>query len=546
MKIRDWDVWHVYASFLEGGKLDLQSAGSELVQSGFAVSVLHKDGDTWWLGADGVRKGVTTFEMSSENTSVNFSLDHDDTLDNDMSAYAMEGWKQACHFRFNEMRICPEGPLPAPYIRAMLGEIRLDCSNKELGIVLIPIVKIFESGVILVQFRALGGQRELLLDEFINRHVNLARSSFDDVEVSPELMNLAAKDSCHRMKKCSFMERIRINKALIQNQSEVAASTKEIESGDFIAKLTPMMRTEGKPETLASIAKTLFSTIGFVLSYPRSGLSFILRGQKQLIDAGNYWSGRPHVYLIDFKGQKTTAEKNIKKFSAELGAINTRTIKLELKPGVNYLPKDLRPFDDYSMHISEGGSLMVWSKNGKENQSENSDPNRGHLIYEHHAAIELVEYGYMLHRALLSKIENAAHLEGVHLLRWEVSSFQGEALSSAKFGEIRELFKAGWKALGLREVQELIENRLSIRKEQAAYAETLLRMGTDRWLTIIFGILAVPALADKLLKPIWSVFQWWRPVEGAFSDLYFIALATIIVTISVVSVVKAYKNKKIE
>jgi hypothetical protein len=150
MIIRDWDIWHTYSSFLETGHIDLSTAGTALVGSGLAPCVLHRDGQTWWLAEERVWSGLTRVELNPRRIGAKITLEVDGGVSSGLEGYAAEAWYQASHFRFNEMRLCGDGPLPPPYIRAVLGEFHLTSSDENFGAILYPVVKLFESGVILV------------------------------------------------------------------------------------------------------------------------------------------------------------------------------------------------------------------------------------------------------------------------------------------------------------------------------------------------------------------------------------------------------------
>lgn len=188
MIIRDWDIWHVYSSFLQTGYVDLMAADSALVRSGLAACVLHRDGNTWWNTDEGIRTGLTHVELNPRRIGAEISLEVDGGGDSGLTGYAAEAWYQASYFRFDEMRLCMDGPIPSPYIRIVLGEFHLTSSDADFGVIVYPVVKLFESGVILVEFRTIAPKRDIAIEEFIDRHVNLGLVHFDKVEVPPPFL----------------------------------------------------------------------------------------------------------------------------------------------------------------------------------------------------------------------------------------------------------------------------------------------------------------------------------------------------------------------
>jgi hypothetical protein len=536
MLIRDWDIWHTYSSFLNVGHIDLMQLGEALVESGVVPCVLHRDGRTWWRTGQGTRRGSTHVELNPRRIGAKITLEVDGGGETGLEGYAAEAWYQASHFRFNELRLCMEGPLPPPYIRAVLGEFHLNSSEEGFGVILYPIVKIFDSGVILVQFRTIAPDRDIPIDEFIRRHVNLGLIPFDEVEVPPEVTDLAARAYYHSVIKWPLHLRLFLNKVERQHRRAVAEKTKEIRSGDFIAWLTPLPREGGHGDTLASLAQMIFSIVGFVGSDPRSGVSFLLLGQRRIILPGNYWCGRPHIYLLDFEGQKSSATENVKTFSREFGWIHGRHPGGSSEQGLRYLPEDMRHFDDYSTFLSQTASLWVWSNAGKERQEEWADLNRGHLIYEQQATIELFEYGYMLHRALHARVEEAESSAQIHELRWALNHLQSSIADATHFGETRELLHAGWEKAGVSDLKARIVEGLSIRSDQTAVRDARESERIGRWLIIVFGVVAVPPIANEVLSPLWVLLGWWQPELESAASLFFIAIAITLVAAVVASV----------
>jgi len=541
MIVRDWDVWHVYSSFLDTKKVDLEAAASIFVQSGIAVCALHRDGRTWWQTDTGVRSGVTTIKLNPNRSGARIKLVADDGEEDNLEGYVAEAWYQISHFRFNELRVLGGEHITPPYVRAVLGEFHLTSNEAGFTAVVYPVIKLFENGVVLVQFRTIAPNHEIPLNKFINRFVNLAVVPFDEVKVPPPISELAVKAFYHSARSWSLRLRAILAWAERSHERAVKENTCETLSGDFVAKLAPLTRAGEQPDTLSSLAQTLFSIIGFILSNPRHGIAFVIRGQRSLILSGNWWSGRPHVYLIDFEGQCTSAQENVKSFGAEFGWILGRCAGGESKAGLRYLPDNLRHFDDYSAFVGQSASLWVWSKNGREQRKKWADANRGHLIYENQAIIELLEYGYILHRALLAKTEMAQSANEVHSIRWAINQLRSGMADASHFGEIRDLLHAGWKEMGTENLLAIISDSLSIREAQTSLREARGNERIGRWLTVLFGVIATPTLASDVVKPIWELLAWWRPTDEKAAGLFFLLVA--FVGVSAIITVLSRTNK---
>jgi len=157
------------------------------------------------------------------------------------------------------------------------------------------------------------------------------------------------------------------------------------------------------------------------------------------------------------------------------------------------------------------------------------DDNRGHLIYEHQATVELIEYVYMLHRSLLEQINKLGNTDEVLFFRRALIELEQQLSEPSHFGEIRGLLKQGWRAFGLTALRNRIKESLAILEAQTSLKEarTTKRIGIT--LSILFGLIAVPPTAEKGLKPIWKILNMWRPQSEDMFALLLISISLIFV-----------------
>lgn len=131
----------------------------------------------------------------------------------------------------------------------------------------------------------------------------------------------------------------------------------------------------------------------------------------------------------------------------------------------------------------------------------------------------------------------------MHELRWAVNRLRSDIADATHFGEIRALLHAGWNEFGLAELQARIAEGLSIRAEQTAVREARGSERVGRWLTIVFGVVATPPLANEVLRPLWASFGWWSPSSASAESLFFIGIAVISV-ISVIAGLSAWSRQR--
>jgi len=91
---------------------------------------------------------------------------------------------------------------------------------------------------------------------------------------------------------------------------------------------------------------------------------------------------------------------------------------------------------------------------------------------------------------------------------------------ASHFGEIRDLLDYGWGELKLPELRDRIQEGLSLRESETRVSEARLSARVGRTLTVLFGLAAVPNVAQRVVEPLWELFGIPRPInEAAFQTI---------------------------
>jgi len=394
---------------------------------------------------------------------------------------------------------------------------------------LYPILIVYESGVLIIEFRTIGTDSVTSLADFIAHDVNLFRYKFDRVQVTPGLSALATRAYYQSAHKWSFIRRVLI--AWLQGMHDwaVRQRTETQADEDFSFELAPLSGSER--DDLKSIAMTVFHTTAFIISHPRVGLAFLLWGQPPAPSLGEFWSGRPHIHVVRFREQCKTASENEVRHGSDFGRILNR-VKVPILDDTEArraLPKDGRLFQDYSAYVTSACSLWVWSMDGLSMQEAWMDPNRGNLIYERQVLAELLEYGYMLHRSLYHRVEKFSTTAEVISVRREILRLRRRMQEASYSGEIRELLENGWKELGLPDLITEIDAGLRLRESETRSIEALRSTRVGWALTVVFGFVAVPALADQVVKPIWKLTPFHQFADPSLATVVSDGIALLMV-----------------
>lgn len=520
MELREWEIWHTYSSTLKTPKIELESLAEKLVDQGVAQAVIHRDGLIHWRKNGKTGSGITDVNMNSAGAMAEIKFHPKNDQQPELSGFAQEAWYQASHFRFNEKRVFhPDSDLPPAYIRAYLGQCNLISEQENSCIRVYPVVVVYKTGVILVEFRTTSPDRSVELPDFIDGAINLFRYGFDRIECPPGLVRLASRAWCHSHLRWRLHHRAMLLFMERGHDLAVKENSRIDDEGDFDFELTPISN-DGEEERLHSFALTIMHVFAYVAISPRKGFSFLLRGQKPLPGIGDLWVGRPHIYLIDFEGQKETSEENFKANRTAFASMLARVELEEHQIPHDLIPEDHRFFSDYNALITKEASLWVWSLSGKRRQEQWADKNHGHLIYEHQATMELIEYGYMLHHRVLEKAMGLSRSVDVLDAREDLLLLDARIDRISGFGEIRQLLSRGWSQFGVKEVRRQINEALAVRGQKAAIQEQSVVQALTTRLAVVFGLVAVPALAGQVLEPLWRWLNLPQPMDkNAFTTM---------------------------
>jgi hypothetical protein len=535
MYLAEWEIWHTYSTYLKGDVKDLHGVARDFVKSGFAPFAMHRDGTAYWGKDEDVRSGFSVIELNEDETRAKVSLKLPDGSNTIPEGFAGEAWYQSAFMRFNEIRVFGDDISAAPpYIRAFLGQYTLASTTGERPRLIdcYPIVKLYESGVLLLELRIISPEGPVSVNEFIKDYLNIHTALFDDIQVSPALSKLAPRVYLeYTLQKVSIVNRFRLKRISESHNKVIDELTEEVEAGDFTFKAAPLPSVvEGKPERLLSLVQTIFSVVSFLASKRREGRRLLLLGQRQLLDSGDYWRGHPHIHIVRHDEQMETPDRNEKIHGESFGWILSRVSGNCPPDSRRYLPANARLFGDYATYITSQATLWVWAKKGLEAQKDWEDANRGHLIYDHQVQAEMLDYGYMLHRSLAESINRSPSSKRVLKIRKSLLELRGQMRQSSHYGEVADLLNRGWEAMGVPGLREDVAESLAIRTEETKMVEAARNERLTRALTVIFGLLAVPPIATEVVAPIWELLGIWRPTNASTAKLFMILVALFFVS----------------
>ena len=96
-------------------------------------------------------------------------------------------------------------------------------------------------------------------------------------------------------------------------------------------------------------------------------------------------------------------------------------------------------------------------------------------------------------------------------------------------GEIRNLLESGWKELGLPDLVSETNTALDLRASETNLIEAR-RSNRVGWvLTIVFGFVAVPALSDQVVQPLWELSRFHQLNNHSLTQIVSDGIAFLVV-----------------
>jgi len=478
MLLKEWEIWDTYATyFLEPIKA-LDNAAINLVESGLFEGAFVSEGRFYWRHNSTVVSASINMSLGSSRSSMEFRIKPAAPEEN----YPREAMFQSIYLRFAEIKQFRQGgQFPARYIRGHLGECVLTADKYHY--LVYPIVKIFETGVMLVELRIGSPDAKMTVRDFVAEFVNLYKRDFGDVLVPPALRRAGQH--------AYALSDVRINPVLTRVGSflldrelrkYLKLNTEIRKSGDFdfeLAHLWGELREHSNTEethtethqtapfTISDLATTIFSAVSVSLNGLRSGASLLVR-PNSVMTLGDAWLGRPHVHLVRFDEQAATVKGNEVKFRKDFGEILSGIDIRGGRPEIEYMPANSRSFNDFGAYITKAATLWVWTRRGLQEQKKWAVPNRGHLIYFNQSICEVLEYGHMLHRRLFQLVANRQSSEAALTARDNLVHLRVTMNEVSGYGEITDMLIRGWNELGVKSLQEAIADMIDIRQVEAS------------------------------------------------------------------------------
>lgn len=554
MILKEWEIWHTFSSYFIDPIDDLEMAARNMVESGLVRSAFLDNGDYFWLDKSNVRKGHMDITLGANLTEA-LVKSKDELPD----TYEGQVLMDSAYFRFVELQNFARAKhFPPRYIRGQLGECVL--ISNDFTYLVYPVIKLFETGVILIEMRTISPSESMRLERFVDEYVNLYKKSWDNVLIPPGL-RITAQHAFALTEKPKSQFLLKLGSFWLDREirTNVENNTVYDHRGGLEFQYIPLWDPEVlekekadksrnqdlnyNPYTIYDLARDIFHAASIAIPGLRRGKALMWKPNSPL-SIGKATIGRTHVHLLTFLGQAETAQQNHAKFQNQFGWIKAGAFEKRSPMGRQFLPPNGRLFGDHGSYISENGSLWPWSRKGVTSRISKTTPRSVSLIFPNQVTCEMLDYGYMLHRRMLELVSKVDTSATALKARENLVELQDSINNISGYGEIRNLLVQGWKAMGVDELQRAISELITIRHSEASAKEERRLVALQTVLTLVFGVLAIPSFSTGVVKPLWSWLNLWVPADKNATEVLLFLVALIFVEVPILLITRSMLRRK--
>lgn len=439
MKIKDFDIWYSYSSYFIDSLKNIDLLAKNLIENKIC-DIIYFSNDKILYSNNGV---IINKKIDIEQNK--YDSIGKITLPDGLGDYQLEGVYQSSSMKIAENSLFTDVfSYNNSYIRGFVSEFSIKCNNSILN--LYPQLKIYNNGIIILTFRMIAGDRVLDIEDFLNNRINLHSAIFEDIFIPKEISKLIV---------FILMGKKNKNKKIIEKWTEKIKIDSDNEDFNFekcsIKEILKLLDYE--PILNFDFIKTIiFDNIIFSCIKDN--------------DFGNYWLGRPTIYLLDYENQPNKSDEIIKIFDKEIASILSRGTLESIKNHKKLLQKDMRDFNDYSYFASKASSLFIYSKEGIKGNRVFSDLNRGHLIYDKQIIEEAMLYYFLSYKKEEEIVNRINNYPSIIKQKRYIKDFEFGIEDISYYGEIDEILLNFQNIFKIRKIKDNIDASLKLKEEE--------------------------------------------------------------------------------
>ncbi len=520
MNVDSWQIWHSYVTYLHD-EIDIPVVARRLVEDGTCALTYMPNGQVILKNDED-----TTISLSLKFRRHPHVASASIVIPEELSSkpYLADCAGLAVRMDMHEQHLRSDAP-GDHYVRGFLTEQRLEYDDWSATVY--PTYKLHANGVVITYLRIYSPNDSCPVDSFINRFVNIGHLLAKDVLLDPVTCRTEVESFLNKASSSGLVNRFRRARRSHRLQQVIETLQFTDSSGDFpfsLVRLSDVLRSLGiSPMGAKWDLRNLAEHVH----------ALILRSVSKMTKSpewGRNRVGMPIVHLLGFSDQPdrvhTYTEDQLDGFAKILARSSVRHSSM-----TQALSPDLRPIEDYSMYLSRAAMLFVAGNSHLEAMRHD-----GHIsetaqgtdwaVYDKQIIAELA----LLLRGSLMRSDGRSKDR-----RWSVSSLRDDELELidyermfvevSKFDEVNDVLRRTVAIFGLDKIQNRIRQNLQIRAIQLAEHQQRSTTLFGSSLTVLLGLLGVPALSENVVAPVWRLNDWYEPDDPNVAQLLLLGVS---------------------
>jgi hypothetical protein len=387
---------------------------------------------------------------------------------------------------------------PPESARIFMRPIAIRMEGSDEYEVLVPCLRVYAGGIVSLSLSPMPGFEGSSVREVINKEVDKSRLNIDSALCERDLLLAYIECQISQMPRQERLAQRRELKSMIQS---ALAAPDELDFLDERLTVYELLHTD--KITLTDIARNLLSMVdrAVKLGSLRGRISWFSR-QYRDTSIGEYWHGKPIIYIRSHTRQKKSSTENL---AAHRHLVNSVMVRVHLNDNLNFSDlacSDMRAFDDFNNFYSESVSLMLSSAQVDSFLENSNSFTFSNLISDVQVLNEASHFINIYYSYASLGVDRCKTAIDVARLELKILKFEESLLSAHKYGEVAKYLDEVKRGGHLTTVCKLLHKKVETVRKALELDEKVSSESYTRRITLIFGIIASATLSPELMQPL--------------------------------------------
>ena len=428
---------------------------------------------------------------------------------------------------------------PAESARIFMRPIAIRAEGGDDYEMLVPYVRVYAGGIISIALSSVFGFESSTAREVVETEVNKSRRNISSVLCEKEF-HLACTEC--QVSQMPIQERLAQKKTFETTVESALNSPEELTFLDESLTVYELLSTD--QFTLTDLARNLLSVVtrAVTCGAVRARINWLGR-QYRNESIGEYWHGKPILFIGKHTGQKESSAENWAAHKRLVNSVMSRTYLADIARYEALAHVDLRSYDDFSNFYSEAVSLMLSTAQVESFIEQNNSYTFNNLTSDVQVLNEASHYIQIYYSYASLGIDKCKTAIDVARLELKILKFEESLISAHKYGEIARYIDEVKRGEHLNTICKLLHKKIETVRKALELDEKVLSESYTRRITIIFGIIASATLSPELVQPL-AKYYGFNFADEQVNKLIGIGVSVVAVIVFLTSIHYALRSFK--